>query len=190
MTNKNTTMPKEYNLWQIFCSIRYSVTAPPVWEPLYTWWWSQMEEGWVGLLKLWLISWQRTWQSGLAITNSTFVDFLMNLVLFSMSMRIKISWFWMSPPGDETSLVALAAKEGASPSPHQVVDSYYAVLCILCCEILTNKEKSAWQWTGSFHTIILMNNCSFVNLAEVVAFKPEFVRALEARKSNREVGDK
>ena len=148
MTNKNTTMPNKYNLWHIFCLIRYSATAFPVWEPLYTWWWSQMEEGWVGLLKLWLISWQRTWQSGLAITNSTFVDFLMNLILFSMSMRIKISWLWMNPPGDETSLVALAAKEGASPSPHQVVDSYYAVLCILCCEIFTKKNqlRLAMNW--------------------------------------------
>ena len=49
----------------------------------------------------------------------------------------------MSPPGDETSLVALAAKEGASPSSHQVVDSHYALLCILCCDIFTNKEKTA-----------------------------------------------
>ena len=64
--------------WPRFCMIKYWTIAPPVWEPLYTWWWSQMEEGWVGLLKLWLISWQRTWQSGLAITNSTFVDFLMS----------------------------------------------------------------------------------------------------------------
>ena len=57
----------------------------------------------------------------------------------------------------------------------------------------TNKEKTATLvlvGTGSFHIIILMNICSFVNLAEVVACKPEFVRALEARKSNREVGDK
>lgn len=49
MTNKNTTMPKKYNLWHIFCLKKYSATAFPVWEPLYTWWWSQMEEGWVGL---------------------------------------------------------------------------------------------------------------------------------------------
>ena len=33
-----------------FCLIKYWTIAPPVWEPLYTWWWSQMEEGWVGLL--------------------------------------------------------------------------------------------------------------------------------------------
>ena len=47
----------------------------------------------------------------------------------------------MNPPGDETSLVALAAKEGASPSSHQVVDSHDALLCILCCEIFTNKKN-------------------------------------------------
>ena len=54
----------------------------------------------------------------------------------------------MNPPGDETSLVALAAKEGASPSLHQVVDSHYAVLCILCCEIFTkeNQLRLAMNW--------------------------------------------
>ena len=38
--------------------------------------------------------------------------------------------------------------------------------------------------------LTLVNICSFVNLADVIACKPEFVRALEARKSNSDVGDK
>ena len=65
----------------------------------------------------------------------------------------------------------------------------YSVFCAArFLQIKKNQLRLAMNWF--FHIIIRMNICSFVNLAEVVACKPEFVRALEARKSNREVGDK
>lgn len=46
----------------------------------------------------------------------------------------------------------------------------------------------SWQWRPSKGLPPI--HVSFVDLAEVIACKPDFVEALDARKSNRELGDK
>jgi len=57
-------------------------------------------------------------------------------------------------------------------------------------EDLANRviRPRSWHWRPKKGLPPL--HISFVNLADVIACKPEFVRALEARKSNSDVGDK
>ena len=64
--------------------------------------------------------------------------------------------------GDKASVLAVASQQGSSPHPNQVN---------------SNATK-------------LFPRLSYVDLAEVIACKPDFVKALDGRKSNREVGDK
>ena len=61
-------------------------------------------------------------------------------------------------------------------------------IIVIFVNMITDKLKSVSfncvKWRLCNFIMNLVNICSFVNLADVIASKPEFVSALEARRSN------